>query len=281
MLTLPLHIAEAAAYLRRDIARQPTIGLILGSGLGDLAENIEEAAVFPYAEVPHFSASSVEGHLNRLVIGQLAGQTVMAMQGRAHYYEGYTMAEVAFPVRVMWALGVRVLIATNAAGGLNPAFRAGNLMLITDQINLPGLAGHSPLVGPHEPSLGARFPSMHAPYDKDLIQLAREVAAETGLETVSGVYIMVSGPSYETPAELRFLRLCGGDAVGMSTAPEVVVANHAGMRVLGISAISNTALDHHSAEISHEEVLAAAARLQPDFQTLVMGVIERIGQELI
>lgn len=276
MPTLYQCIAEATAYLRQGIAYEPIIGLILGSGLGELAGKIEEAAVFPYDEVPHFPASTVDGHSNRLVIGQLAGKTVMAMQGRAHFYEGYSMAEVTFPVRVMHALGVRVLIATNAAGGLNPAFRAGDLMLITDHINLPGMAGHSPLLGPYEPALGARFPSMHAAYDRDLIQLALEIAAESGTEITSGVYVMVSGPSYETPAELRFLRLGGADAVGMSTAPEVVVANQSGMRVLGISAIGNAALDHHAEMISHEEVLAATARLQPRFQALVMRIIERI-----
>lgn len=276
MSTLADRVAEAAEHLRRRIAVPPTIGLILGSGLGELADQIQEPVIFAYPEVPHFPTAAVEGHSNRLVAGRLASKMVIAMQGRAHFYEGYSMPEVAFPVRVMRALGAEVLIATNAAGGLNPSFRAGDIMLIRDHINLPGLAGHSPLIGPHEPTLGARFPSMHAPYDRDLIRVAKEAAAANSIGLVEGVYAMVSGPSYETPAELHFLRLSGADAVGMSTAPEVVVANHAGMRVLGISAISNAALDHQAEMTSHEAVLAAAARLQPRFQALVTGVIQRI-----
>jgi purine-nucleoside phosphorylase len=269
-------IAETVECLRQQTNQRPSVGLILGSGLSSLVDEVSSSAMFPYAEIPHFPTCSVDGHLGRLVIGQLGGKTVMAMQGRPHFYEGYTMDELAFPVRVMRAMGVEVLIATNAAGGLNPTFRPGDLMLITDHVNLPGMAGHSPLVGPPEPALGVRFPSMHACYDPDLIALADETASAAGFSLVRGVYAMVAGPSYETPAEIRFLQQLGADAVGMSTVPEVLVARHGGMRVLGISVISNICTGSCHEEVCHEEVLAASARLQPCFSALVKGLINRI-----
>jgi purine-nucleoside phosphorylase len=269
---------EAAEHIRECTSYQPRIGLILGSGLNPLAEKVEAADVIPYDDVPQFPRPSVEGHKGRLVLGKLDGTPVMVMQGRVHFYEGYPIQQVVFPVRVMQIMGIETLIVTNAAGGLNPSFRAGDLMLISDHINLMGMTGNNPLFGPNDPALGPRFPDMSQAYDPDLRRMAREVAQAEGLPLREGVYAALSGPSFETPAEIRFLRNIGADAVGMSTAPEVVVARHGGMRVLGVSGISNVALTEpvSGQETSHEEVLAAGQQIVPRLTALIRGVVARL-----
>jgi len=274
------HYEEAAALIRARTAYRPQVGLILGSGLNPLAEAVEAADYIPYTEVPHFPQPTVEGHTGRLVIGRLAGTVVLIMQGRVHFYEGYPMPQVVFPVRVMQVLGIQTLIVTNAAGGINPAFRAGDLMLIADHLNLVGMTGNSPLMGPNDPTLGPRFPDMSQAYDPNLRRLARQVAAEAGLPLHEGVYAGLAGPSFETPADIRFLRLVGADAVGMSTVPEVTVARHGGVRVLGVSGISNVALGEPvpGAATSHEEVLAAGKLVVPRLMALVSGVLSRLAR---
>lgn len=261
---------EAAAVVRRLADRRPDIALILGSGLGGLVGAVEADAAIPYGEIPHFPRPVVEGHAGRLVIGQLDGRPVAVMRGRAHFYEGYPMAQVAFPVRVLHALGARTLIVTNAAGGLNPDFRAGDLMVITDHINFMGT---NPLVGPNEETLGTRFPDMSAAYDPELITLAQGAAVSSGVALRKGIYIGVVGPSYETPAELRMMRRWGADAVGMSTVHEVITARHCGMRVLGISAIADMATGETGAAVTHEEVIATMRRIEPLFVDLVRRIV--------
>jgi len=279
---------------------EPQVGIITGSGLSGLAEEVEEPLVIPYEEIPDFPPATVEGHPGRLVWGYLAGKAVVVMQGRAHFYEGYPLERITLPVRVMRALGAEILIVTNAAGGLNEGFKAGDLMLITDHINLVGMAGHSPLFGPNDERLGPRFVEMSEAYDKELRKIALEVGHELGLELRQGVYAILGGPTFETPAEIRFLCLVGADAVGMSTVPEVVVARHGGMRVLGISHISNMAVltgsrpkgipSHgdpegwegmgHPLEAKeeglHEEVLEAGEKALPKLLALIKGVLGRI-----
>jgi purine-nucleoside phosphorylase len=266
--------ASAATIQRRTEVR-PRVGLILGSGLSTLADAVEDGVVIPYGEIPHFPVSTVEGHVGRLVVGRLEGQAVAVMQGRAHYYEGYSMAEVGFPVRVLQVLGIEILVITNAAGGLNAEFRAGDPMLITDHINLIGMSGLNPLRGPNLDDLGPRFPDMSRAYDPELRTLARQVAREAGVVLREGVYICLAGPSFETPADLRFLRVIGADAVGMSTVPEATVARHGGTRVLGLSGISNV-LPVEGAppvETTHEEVLEAGRMLVPRLEAIIRGVL--------
>lgn len=270
-------IDAATGFLRGRISLSPKVGIILGSGLNAVAEAIEAEAIIPYPEIPHFPSATVEGHAGRLVTGYLERQPVIVMQGRAHYYEGYSMAQVTLPVRVMQALGVEILIVTNAAGGLNPAFHAGDLMLIRDHINLIGMAGLNPLRGPNLDRFGPRFPDMSRAYDPQLRALAREVALSAAIPFHEGVYICLAGPSFETPADIRFLRLIGADAVGMSTVPEVTVARHGGMRVLGISGISNVATsEEEGPETSHEEVLNVGRVLAPRMETIIRGVLQRL-----
>jgi len=271
---------ESAVVVRARTRHQPRVGLILGSGVGGLAEAVEQADVVPYSDVPHFAPSTVEGHAGRLVIGKLEGQLVIVMQGRSHYYEGYSMQQITLPVRVMQLLDVQVLIVTNAAGGLSPDFRPGDLMLITDHINLIGMAGLSPLRGPNDSTLGPRFPDMSEAYDAKLRQLALRVAAEQGLKLHQGVYAGLAGPSFETPADLYFLRKIGADAVGMSTVPEVTVARHGGIRVLGISGISNVMASEPGAAppTTHEEVLQAGQVIVPRLMALVRGVLGMLPQ---
>lgn len=286
-MTLAQDIKAATGYIEAQQPTMPLIGLILGSGLGALAESVERAAVVPYQEIPGMAPSTVEGHKGHLVLGTLEGKPVAVMQGRLHAYEGYTPQQITFPVRVLNGLGCRTLIVTNAAGGLNPAFRVSHLMLIADHLNLPGMVGNNPLFGPNDQSLGPRFPDMSGAYDVPLRRLAHEVAESLGFFLHEGVYAMLGGPSYETPAEVRFLRMIGADAVGMSTAAEVVVARHAGMRVLGVSMISNTIPmpGHTGADdtphapagpLGHEEVLAAGAAAGPRLLSLVRGVVRRM-----
>jgi purine-nucleoside phosphorylase len=269
---------QAAGLIRECAGAQPVIGLVLGSGLGGLADAVENPARIPYEDIPGWPRSTVPGHSGRLVIGQLEGKTVLAQQGRAHFYEGYDQVQVTFPIRVMHFLGIRTLILTNAAGGMNPAFRAGDLMLIRDHINLVGMSGHNPLIGPNDDFFGPRFPGMTHAYDRQLRSLARQVAAEAGLTLHEGVYVCLAGPNFETPAEIRMLRGLGADAVGMSTASEVVVARHAGMDVLAISGITNETIDDPNllAETSHDEVLESGKVLVPRLTTLMRGVLRAI-----
>lgn len=273
-------IEEAARHIRGRKDLHPTVGLILGSGLSPLADEVADAVRIPYSEIPHFVRATVAGHEGELVLGTLAGHRVCVMRGRFHYYEGYTMQQVAFPVRVMRRLGAQTLVVTNAAGGLDPAFRPGDLMLIRDHINLVGMTGLNPLIGPNDDSLGPRFPDMSCAYDRHLRRLALEVAEDRDIPLRQGVYICLSGPTYETPADLKFLRLIGADAVGMSTVPEVIAARHMGMSVLGISGISNVAPSGtgETQETSHEEVLAASKLLVPRLKALILGVLTRLGE---
>lgn len=267
------HYKEGAEYIRQRTQHAPTIGLILGSGLGGLADSVEEADRIPASDVPNWPKSTVEGHAGQLVVGKLHGQTVLCQQGRVHFYEGLSMAQITLPVRVMFELGIKVLIVTNAAGGINQGYRPGDLMLISDHINMPGMTGNSPLIGPNDASLGARFPDMGTAYDLELRELAHQVATKAGIVLPQGVYCCLSGPAFETPAEVRMLKVIGADAVGMSTAPEVTVARHCGMRVLGFSGISNVhKLDGH-APTTHEEVLEAGKVIGPKLTRLIEGVL--------
>lgn len=269
-------IDRAAEIIRAQISVRPRVGMILGSGLGPLAESIEGATVIPYGEIPSWPVSTVEGHQGQLVIGSLQGQDVLVMQGRAHFYEGYSMAQVGFPVRVMQRLGLEILIVTNAAGAVNPNFEPGEVMLITDHLNLLGMAGHSPLYGPNLDEIGPRFPDMGRAYSRALSELARQVAGENDIPLQEGVYVCLAGPSFETPADLRFLKAIGVDAVGMSTVPEVTVARHGDMRVLGLSTISNKANLDGETITSHEEVLEAGQIVMPRLTRIVEGVLRRL-----
>jgi len=267
-------VAEAAKAVRARAGLRPRVALILGSGLGELADEIQSPVVVPYTQIPNFPVSTVTGHAGQLVLGELQGTPVVAMRGRIHFYEGYSLREVAFPVRVLRRLGAEVLIVTNAAGGLNESFSTGDLMVLTDHLNMMGMAGQSPLVGPDEPELGVRFLDMLSAYDAELRTHAHRVAEQHGFALREGVYAMVGGPAYETLAEIRFLQRAGADAVGMSTIPEVLVARHEGMRVLGISAITDMAVGKAAVhEISHADVLAAAERIKPRLAAIVRGVL--------
>jgi purine-nucleoside phosphorylase len=269
-------IDQAAEAVRTRIQKTPRAGIILGSGLGLLADSVENPTIIPYNELPHWPISTVTGHQGRLVIGQLENQEVLVMQGRTHFYEGYSMPQVGFPVRVMQRLGIQIFIVTNAAGAVNPDYEPGELMLITDHLNLIGMTGHSPLRGRNLDELGPRFPDMGRAYDPELANLARQVANENGIALREGIYICLAGPSFETPADLRFLRTVGADAVGMSTVPEVTVAHHGGLRVLGISTISNKANLDGLTTTTHEEVLAAGQAVIPLLSTLIRGVLRRL-----
>jgi purine-nucleoside phosphorylase len=243
--------------------------------LNPVADQIDQADVIDFHAIPNFPVPTVEGHKGELVIGLLDGQVVLAMRGRAHYYEGYPMQQVTLPVRAMRALGIQTLIVTNAAGGVNPHYRAGDLMLITDHINLVGMAGLNPLRGPNDDALGPRFPDMTHAYDPALLDLTRTLAKEMGLALQEGVYMMLAGPSFESPADIRFLRLIGADAVGMSTVPEVIVARHGGMRVLGVSLISNSLAAGHD-KVTHDEVLESGRAAGPKLAGLIEGVLARL-----
>jgi purine-nucleoside phosphorylase len=268
------HIQEAKDYiLSRTGAITPVIGLILGSGLGGLADEIEQPTVIPYAEIPHFATSAAVGHANELVIGQLMGQTVVAMKGRLHYYEGFTLDEVTFPVRIMKALGVDKLIVTNACGAVNTSFAPGELMLITDHINL---VMNNPLIGPNNPELGTRFPDLSQTYHPEMREIALRVAAKQGTSLQQGVYAWWTGPAYETPAEIRMIRTLGADAVGMSTVPEAIVAVHGGIKVLGISCLTNMACGILDQPLSHDEVIEVAAKVRTTFVDLIKGILQEV-----
>lgn len=266
-------IDQVVTFLQSRTKYQPRVGIILGSGLSALAEAVINPNFIPFGDLPHWPVSTVQGHIGRLVIGELDGQIVFVMQGRIHFYEGYSMAQVTLPVRVMHRLGVEIMIVTNAAGGVNPSFSPGDVMLITDHLNLIGMAGMSPLYGPNLDELGPRFPDMSQAYDRKFNDFSRLVAAEEGLILREGVYAGLSGPSFETPADLRFLRTIGVDAVGMSTVPEVTVARHGGLRVLGFSGISNKANLDGSTITTHEEVLKAGKIIAPKIEKLVRGIL--------
>jgi purine-nucleoside phosphorylase len=266
-------IAEAADAVRAGFAAAPDVAIILGTGLGALGREIDVKATIEYANIPGFPLSTVESHAGRLLCGTLGGKTVIAMQGRFHRYEGYSLQQVTFPVRVLRALGATTLLVSNACGGMHPLWEAGDLMVIADHINL---LGDNPLVGANDDRLGPRFPDMSSPYDPVLRALAREVAAERGLTLREGVYVAVPGPNLETRAEYRMLRTLGADVVGMSTVPEVIVAVHGGMRVLGVSIITDLCLPDALEPASLEKILAVAGRAEPKLTTLVRGVLERL-----
>ncbi len=266
-------VERAATVVRSRFSRQPELAIILGTGLGGVAARIRVDCVIEYQDVPGFPLSTVESHAGRLICGTLGGKTVVAMQGRFHRYEGYSLQQVTFPVRVFKALGATTLIVSNACGGMHPLWNAGDLMLIADHINL---LGDNPLIGPNDDRLGPRFPDMSEPYDASLRALARSEAQRLGLAVREGVYVAVTGPCLETRAEYRFLRQIGADVVGMSTVPEVIVAVHAGLRVLGISIITDMCLPDALEPASLDHILAVAARAEPNLTALVAGVVERL-----
>ncbi len=266
-------IDNTVEFIRGRTSLQPEIGMILGSGLGALADAVDADVIIPTGEIPGWPVSTVHGHAGRVVLGHLEDRSVFVLQGRAHYYEGHSISRIGLPIRVMHRLGARMLIVTNAAGAVNPDFEPGELMLISDHINLLGMTGSNPLRGPNLDEFGPRFPDMGKVYDPELGMAAKEVALEADIPLRKGVYVCVSGPSYETTAELCFLRTIGVDAVGMSTAPEVTVARHCGMKVLGISGISNKANLDGETETTHEEVLEAGETITPRLKTLVCGVL--------
>jgi purine-nucleoside phosphorylase len=266
-------IERAAAAVRARFSEAPDVGIILGTGLGALAREIQTRATIDYPSIPGFPTSTVESHAGRLLCGTLGGKTVVAMQGRFHRYEGYSLQQVTFPVRVLKALGAKSLIVSNACGGMNPGWNAGDLMLITDHINL---LGDNPLIGPNDDRLGARFPDMSAPYDAGLSDIARSVAREKGVTLREGVYVAVAGPNLETRAEYGMLRALGADVVGMSTVPEVIVAVHAGLRVLGLSIITDMCIPETLEPASLEKIIAMANRAEPNLTAVVRGVLERM-----
>lgn len=270
---LSARIAESVAAIRGRTQAAPPVGIILGTGLGGLAERIQVDCAIEYADIPHFPLSTVESHTGRLLFGTLGGKPVVAMQGRFHRYEGYTLQQVTFPVRVMKALGVGTLVVSNACGGMNPLWEPGDLMLMADHINL---IGENPLTGPNDDALGPRFPDMSQPYDHALLLLARQVALEEKIQVRSGVYVAVAGPNLETRAEYRMLRMIGADVVGMSTVPEVIVARHGGMRVLGISIITDACLPDALEEADIATIIATAGRAEPNLTRLVEGVVARM-----
>ena len=269
-------IDQAADAIRARSSYSPRIGLILGSGLNSLADSVQKADIIPYGDLPNWPVSTVEGHAGRLVIGELEGQVVFVMQGRIHFYEGYGMSAITLPVRVMNRLGLEMLFVTNAAGGVNPEFVPGDVMLITDNLNLMGMTGANPLMGPNIDELGPRFPDMSQAYDRELLGIARQVASKEDIQLREGVYCGLSGPSFEGPADLRFLRMIGTDAVGMSTVPEVIVARHGGMRVLGFSGISNKANLDGSTMTTHEEVIEAGTVISPKIEKIIRGVLRSL-----
>ncbi|WP_349407641.1 purine-nucleoside phosphorylase [Pseudalkalibacillus sp. SCS-8] len=273
MSNLMDQINESVAKIHTFTDQEPTIGLILGSGLGDFADEIENATSIDYADIPHFPVSTVEGHAGKLVIGEMSGKTVVAMQGRFHFYEGYTMQEVTFPVRVMKGLGVEQIIVTNACGGMNPEFKAGDLMIIEDHLNLTGA---NPLIGPNDKELGPRFPDMSTAYTPELIELVENVGKEHGINLQKGVYASISGPTYMTRAELKMLRTLGADTVGMSTVPEVIVARHMDMKTIGISCITDMAIAEELEPLTHEQVVEVANRTKPTFKQLLRSVIDKV-----
>ncbi len=273
MIDLKAKITESVEFINQKSNIKPKIAIILGTGLGRLVEDIKEKEIIPYSDIPNFPISTVQGHGGNLVLGKLENKEVVAMQGRFHYYEGYNLKEVTFPVRVMKKLGADVIIISNAAGGMNRFFKRGDLMLITDHINL---FGNNPLIGPNDEELGLRFPDMSEAYDRKLVELTLKVALKEKIKLHQGIYVGLTGPTLETPAEYRFLIKIGADAVGMSTVPEVIVANHMGMKVLGISCITDLAINGVIVKTGLEEILKAASKAEPIMTKLVKKVIQKI-----
>jgi purine-nucleoside phosphorylase len=266
-------LTETVDFIRPHCRQQPALGLILGSGLGSFADSMTDSEILPFSNIPHFPYSTVAGHPGNLVIGSVGETPCIAVQGRTHLYEGYSMQEITFPVRVLGCLGIRGLIVTNAAGGLNPEFQPGDLMMITDHINQ---MGSNPLIGPNSDELGPRFPDMSTAYDTGMQEIALDVAGRLGIPVRRGVYLGVTGPSYETPAEIRMYRILGADAVGMSTVPEVIVAAHMGIPVLGISCITNMAAGMDSQKITHSDVLKITQKTEKQFHSLLTGIIKAV-----
>ena len=264
-------IQETASWLKERMTTSPKTAIILGTGLGQLASEITDKTEYPYSEIPNFPVSTVEGHSGKLIFGKLGGVDILAMQGRFHFYEGYSMKEVTFPVRVMYELGIKTLFVSNAAGGMNPEFKIGDLMIITDHINF---FPEHPLRGKNLPT-GPRFPDMHEPYDLSLVAEADKIAEEKGIRVMHGVYVGVQGPTFETPAEYKMYRIVGGDAVGMSTVPEVIVAHHCGIRTFGVSVITDLGGFDVPVEVSHEEVQEAANMAQPLMTEIMREMIRR------
>ncbi|MCG8603831.1 purine-nucleoside phosphorylase [bacterium] len=273
MEEIKAQIADTVEFVRGQTKTEPEIGIILGTGLGALAKEIDEEATISYDQIPHFPVSTVESHVGRLIFGTLGGKSVVAMQGRFHYYEGYSMKQITFPVRVMKALGAHTLLVSNACGGMNPLFRPADIMIITDHINL---FGDNPLIGVNDEALGPRFPDMSEPYTEELINLAERIAVEEKIKVQKGVYVAVSGPNLETRAEYRFLRAIGADVVGMSTIPEVIVAVHSGMRVLGLSVVTDSCFPDALQPVNIKEILKAAAEAEPNLTLLLRRVVERM-----
>ncbi len=266
-------IQEAADFIRTRMSLQPEIAIVLGSGLGNLAADVDIKETIPYQEIPHFPVSTVQGHEGKLLCGLLGGKPVLVMSGRFHYYEGYSMKEVTFPIRVMQQLGIRFLFLSNAAGGLNPSFKMGDVMLITDHINY---FPENPLRGKNDPALGERFPDMSAAYDKELRAIVLQISTEKGVSLCQGVYLGTSGPSYETPAETRFFRTIGADAVGMSTVPEVIVARHTGLIVVAFSVITNCNNPDNMVQTSHSEVQRVARQAETGLKSIIYELIKRL-----
>jgi purine-nucleoside phosphorylase len=267
-------IKETTRFIRKKTTLKPDVGIILGTGLGQLAQSIEIESTISYDKMPNFPVSTVESHAGRLIFGTLSGKKVLAMQGRFHFYEGYSMQEITFPVRVMKELGIQMLLVSNACGGLNPQFKAGDIMLITDHINLQG---GNPLIGVNDDTLGPRFPDMYNCYDKDLIVLAEKTALELGIKLQKGVYVSVAGPNLETAAEYRFLRGIGADVVGMSTVPEVIAARHQGTKVLGFSIVTDMGLPDALKPTNLEEIIAVANKSEPVLTRLLTKIVEKIN----
>jgi len=273
MSELQFKIDDAVTFLRKKTDVKPSIGIILGTGLGGLVKEIQIETIVDYGDIPHFPVSTVESHKGKLIFGKLGGKNIVAMQGRFHFYEGYTMQQVTFPVRVMRKLGVETLLISNAAGGMNPLFKKGDIMLIADHINL---LGDNPLIGPNDDTLGPRFPDMSEPYTKDLIALAEKVALNLKIPLQQGVFVAMTGPTLETRAEYRFLRIIGADVVGMSTVPEVIVAVHQSMKVLGFSIITDECFPDTLKPVSLQEVIAAANEAEPKLTAIMKEVVTRV-----
>lgn len=272
-MDLRARIEKAVEYIKEKSGFEPEIGIVLGTGLGSLGDYIEKVSVIDYSDIPEFPVSTVVGHAGRLILGYLEGRKVIAMQGRFHYYEGYTMQEVTIPVRVMKELGIKLLVASNACGGLNPNFKAGDIMIITDHINFMGT---NPLIGPNLDDFGPRFPDMSEVYDKEMVKTLEKVAAAQKIAVHKGVYGAVSGPAYETKAELRMMIRLGSDTVGMSTVPEAIVAKHCGLKVAGVSCITDMAIPDTMTAPSHEEIVKVAESVKPRFVTLVKQFVKEV-----
>ncbi len=275
-MNLSTQLEQALAVVQARFHFPVEVGLVLGSGLGGLADSVENAVAIPYSEIPHFPPSTVHGHAGQLVLGQLDGLNVAVMKGRVHFYEGYSMQQITFPVRLMRALGASTLVVTNSCGGLNPAYHEGDMLLISDHINF---MGDNPLIGPNDEKLGPRFPPMSRAYTEELRSLARQAAASQGHSLREGVYLALTGPSFETPAEINFFTRVGADAVGMSTVPEVIVANHMGMKVLGLACITNI-LHAGPSDDTHVEVLEVASKTSPKMLSVIRASLKSLFQKL-